>query len=169
MEFKEYMIEKKKDGKDIVISMLLYIAATIVSILAFMFLGAFGGIALLVAVGAFYGAHIVSARSKKEFEYICTEDNVDIDVIMNKSRRKRLISFNMKNVEIIASLNDDKYSNQASGQFEKTIVATSGRRDAEVYFAIVNVKGRTLVKFEPPYNMVMSLSQYARSKVHING
>ena len=34
-------------------------------------------------------------------------------------------------------------------------------------FAVVDKNGRTLVKFEPTYNMLTSLQQYARSKVHI--
>ena len=56
---------------------------------------------------------------KREFPGTPWQEKVvhDIDVIMNQSRRKRLISFDMKMVEIIAPVNDAQFSSQAAGQF----------------------------------------------------
>lgn len=167
MDFNEYMIKRNKGAKEILLTALLYIAAAILALASLIFLSSFGGIGLLLACGFFYGAYKLSSRMNKEFEYICTEDNIDIDVIMNTSSRKRLISFSIKEVELIASVRDGNYNSRLNEHFSKVIDATTARRDANVYFAIVDKKERTLVKFEPPYSILSNLRKYAPSKVHI--
>ena len=168
MAFKEFMVKKQKTGKDVLLGVLCYILATVVSLALFVILAKtpFGGISLLLIVGAFYAAHMYASRLNKEFEYICTDDTVDIDMIFNKSRRKRLISFTLGQTEVIASVKDERYNSQSKGSFDKVIDATSGANE-NVYFAIVEKNGRNLVKFEPSASVLEHLSQYARSKVHI--
>lgn len=169
MEFNEYMIKRNKTGMEKFLSFLLYVAATILSVIGFTFLAGagLGSISLLLVCGLYFGAHKLSARMNKEFEYICTEDNIDIDVIMNTSSRKRLISFSIKDVEVIASVKDDNYKQRLNEEFVKKIDATTSRKDANVYFAIVDKKGKTLVMFEPPYSILSNLYKFAPSKVHI--
>ena len=169
MEFKEYMIKKEKSAKEKLLSVLCYLAAAVLSmiILPFSATPPFGSFILLIVVGLFYFAHILSGRLNKEFEYIFTADNIDIDVIMNKSKRKRLITFTIAQIEIMASFRDATYNSIAKGQFDKVVDATSGKADANVYFVVVDKNGRTLVKFEPNYSVVESLNKVARSKVHI--
>lgn len=169
MAFKEYMIRRNVEFKNVIITLVAYIAAAVIGIAVFPYLLKFlgGGIALLVAVGLVYLAYHFTSRLKKEFEYILTEDNLDIDVIMNKSKRKRLLSFSTAQLEMIASVNDSQYNNVLSGNFDKKIDATSGHKDAQVYFAIVEKGGRTLLTFEPPKEMLEMMQKYARSKIHI--
>ena len=167
MEFNEYMIKRKKSAALKLLSVLIYFAATILALLSLVLLLRYSGIGLLVAVAFYYFAHKISSQMNKEFEYIRTEDIVDIDVIMNKTKRKRLISFSVKNAEIIASVNNTSYNTKLKESFSKVIDATSGRRDANVYFAIISDKN-TLVKFEPPYSILTNLQVYAPSKVIID-
>ena len=167
MDFKEYLVDRKKIPTEILLSVLLYFAASILAIVCITLLSVFGGIGALLAVGCFYGAHILSARFNKEFEYIQTEDNVDIDIIYNRSRRKRLASFCVKNIEVFASVDDTQYNSRLKEQFDNVIDATTRRKDVDVYFVIFEKNGKTLVKFEPPYALVESLSKYSSLKVHV--
>lgn len=166
MEFCEYMVKKVKTLKEVLICVLLYIAASVLSVIGYVFLSVMnlGGLALLLVAGVWFGAYKLVTRMNKEFEYICTEDNLDIDVIMNATSRRRLISFSMNDVEIIAPDNQD-YKNITCGQFAKVVDATSGRKEANVYFAVVQKNERTLVKFEPSQVILSTLRQYAPSKV----
>ena len=91
MEFKEYLIKRNKNGKEKFLTLLLYLAATVLAVICFTLLMGFGGIGLLLAVGVYFGAHKISARFNREYEYTITGDGVDIDVIYNKTSRKRLI------------------------------------------------------------------------------
>ena len=167
MDFKEYMVRRNLDIKNVLIMLAAYIAAVVIGLIVFPYLAPLGGIALLVAVGLVYLAYHFTSRLKKEFEYILTDDNLDVDVIMNKSRRKRLLSFTVAQLEMIASVNDAQYNNVLGGNFDKKIDATSRRKDADVYFAVVEKGGRTLLTFEPPKEMLEMMQKYARSKIHL--
>lgn len=167
MEFKEYLIKKRKTIKESILSVLLYIAALIVSFAAFALLPSmFSSLSALLAAAAFYGAYRLSTKFNVEYEYIITGDSVDIDAIYNAARRKRIISFSVKDVEIIASVNDVNNNHLLKGEFKNTIDATSGF-DAKVYFAVVEKNGRLLVKFEPPHAALEVLKKFAPSKVVI--
>lgn len=168
MEFKEYLIKRKKGGKEILLTVLLYAAALILAFLCMNFIPSIGGIEALLAVGCLYGAYKLSSRFNREYEYVITDDCVDIDVIYNASNRKRLISFSIKDAEVLASVKDTNYNSLLKGEFKETIDATTLRADAEVYFAVVEKGGRKLVKFEPPHAALEALRKFAPSKVIIS-
>ena len=169
MEFKEYMVKKHRTPADFALVFFGYVLATIINFFIYVFgiNTLFGGFCLLFIVGVYYFTYILTSRLKKEYEYIFTKDNIDIDVIMNRSRRKRLISFSLSQTEIIASTRDKNYNSLLKESFSKKIDATSGKEDADTYFAIVEKNGRNLVIFEPPYAALELLNRVAKSKVHI--
>ena len=168
MDFKEYLIKSNKSTKEKIYTVLLYIAAFVLSFLILAAVPPFGGVNLLLSVGAFYGAYKLAAKFNREFEYTITDDCVDIDVIYNKNARKRLISFTVKEAQILANVNDVNQKHLLTGVFDKEIDATTNSKNAAVYFAIVEKNGRTLVKFEPPYAALEILKRHAPSKVIIS-
>ena len=168
MGYKEYLVKRKKGAKEILLSVLIYIAAVILSLVAIIFLPAIGGVELLISVGFLYGGYWLSSKFNREFEYTVTEDSVDVDVIFNAARRKRLISFSMKNVEMIASIKSEEYKAFSNKSGYQEIDATTRRKDANVYFAAVEKNGRFLVKFELPVTALQELRKYAPSKVVIS-
>ena len=168
MDFKEYLIKRNKNTKEKILTVLLYLAALVLACVFMLIVPPFGGINLLLAVGAFYGAYKLSARFNREYEYIITDDCVDIDAIYNKNSRKRLISFFVKDVQVIASVNDVNQKHLLNGSFSSVIDVTTNRKDANVYFAVAEKNGRVLVKFEPPFVALEILKRHAPSKVFIN-
>ena len=165
MEYKEYLIKRNKNSIEKVLTLLLYLAATVLAFPCFTLLMGFGGIGLLLAVGMYYGAHKISARFNREYEYTITGDGVDIDVIYNKTSRKRLISFSVREAIVLASVKDENHKHYLNGTFDKEISATTNRKDANVYFAVVEADGKILVKFEPPHTALEILKKHAPSKV----
>ncbi len=167
MTFNEHIIQRKRDSKEIVISVILYLAATVLAALSIMFLIMLPQIAVLIAALFYYLAYRISSNMKKEFEYIFTQDSVTIDVIMNASRRKRLLTFNAAELEILAPI--EGLSTIRNTNFEKTIDATSKSKIAAVYYAVVSKEDkRILVKFEPPYSFLKEFYKYAPSKITLD-
>lgn len=167
MTFNEYTIQRKRGAKETLLSILLYLAATLLSAALFIIFMRFAQITLLVCFGLFYLAHRLSSKMNKEYEYIFTQDNVCIDVILNKARRKRLLSFDLADVEIIASVNDVNYKNELTRDYDRVIDATSGSQNANVYFAAISAETRILLKFEPTHSALKELFKYAPSKIKI--
>lgn len=168
MDFKEYLVKRNKTPMESFLTVLLYLAATVIAYVCLFIIPPISGIGALLALGCYYGAFKLSSKFKREYEYVITDDGVDIDVIFNASSRKRLISFSIKDVEILASAKDPNHNARLNGEYNKTIDATTNRADADVYFAVLEQGGRTLVKFEPPFVALQILKKYAPSKVVIS-
>ena len=147
--------------------MLLSLAATVISAIAFMelFDPMFGGLGLLIIVGIYYLAHRFSCKFNREYEYIITKDVVDIDVIYNASSRKRLISFSVHEVETIAPANGNNMPDK--GDYSKVINATTNTKNAEIYYVVAEKEGKVLVLFEPPYTMLEIMKKLEPRKVTI--
>jgi len=169
MEFKEYLVKRKKSTKEIILSVVFYLLAALLSFFSFGFIAIpmIGSLVMLVIMGLFFAAYKLSARFNREYEYIITGDGIDVDVIYNKTSRKRLASFSVKDVTVIASVDDENQKHYLNGVFEKEVQATTNSKDADVYFAIVEKEGRLLVKFEPPYGALEIMKKHAPSKVFI--
>ncbi len=169
MNYKEYLVKRKLGAAEILVTVMLYFAAFMLALCCLYYLRMLGGIESLLAAGAFYLAYILASRLKKEFEYIIVEDSVDIDVIFNASKRKNLISFSVKQIEVMAAINDAKYNSRLKEQFDKVIDASTWKKGAVVYFTILENKGqKTIVKFEPSLACLEYMKKYAPDKIHIS-
>lgn len=168
MAYYEYMVKKDSNVKEKCISALIYLAAIVLSIVLFFLLMPYGLgslVALLIA-GIIYGAYRLSGSMKKEFEYIVTEGTIDVDEILNKAKRKRLISFSLNDVSFIARTDDGEFKHLLNQKYDKVIDATSRTEGKKVYFTEVYKNGRTLVKMELTDNMIESLKAISPSKIH---
>lgn len=169
MNYKEYLVKRKLGAAEMLVTVLLYFAAFMLALCCLVYLRGFGGVETLLGAGAFYLAYILSSRLKKEFEYIIVEESVDIDVIFNASKRKNLISFSVRKIEVMAAMNDEKYNSRLKEQFGNVIDASTWKKGAVVYFVILEHKGqKTLVKFEPSLSCLEYMKKYAPDKIHIS-
>ena len=96
--FFEQIIAVKKNGKAVAAIIGIWLAAFIVCFLLIMFMGFLGTFSLLLAAGALFGAYKLCTRFNLEYEYIVTNGTMDIDKIINKSSRKRILSFELATV-----------------------------------------------------------------------
>ena len=102
--YSELLVKKKQTAKDLIIKFLLIglIAATA-------FLGLIGVIfawiaTLILGVAAYF----ILPNLDLEYEYVYVNGELDIDKIMAKSKRKRLKSFDLAKLEIMAPVNSHR-------------------------------------------------------------
>ncbi len=101
--FCEYMVKHKKSPKDSLMSAGLIAAAVFLSLIVFLFLfGRLLGFEVFVVAGIWYGAIYLIRKTNIEFEYILTNSILDIDKIMSKKTRKRVISIDFKSIDVCA-------------------------------------------------------------------
>ena len=168
MNFKEYSVTRKKTAKEIVLSVLLYILATVLGLFSMLFLLSIkiGQLAALALFGFYYLAYRLSTGMNKEFEYAFVDDQITVDIIKNRKHRKRLLRFSLSETEIIASVEDSENNFLLNKKYDKTIDATSRSKFATVYFAVIKEKN-ILLKFEPTRSALLDLYKYAPSKIKI--
>ena len=120
----EHMIKRKKNFADIALIALV----AIVAIVLIVFLLSFGktpvgSLVFPLQALVVYLAYRVIVQRNIEFEYCVTNDDLDIDKIINKQRRKRLENIKIKNIVSMAPVGS---SNLIDNTGKKVINVTSG-------------------------------------------
>lgn len=162
--FKEQLVKAVPSSKDKMQQALVVIGAVVISFVALFFGGAFIG--PIVVVAAVWGGIYVSALFKKEFEYSLTNHELDIDVIYNKQRRKRLLTVDIKQSNVMASIKDEKYQHEIE-RGQKIIDASDGKQTKDTYAIVFGKDGETIRLFVTPNEEMLNLiHKQAPNKVH---
>lgn len=161
--FTEYIVKKKKEPADYIFAVGLIIAALL---LTFIFLFTIVakylfGMGLLLAVGAWWGAVYLIRMRSVEFEYILTNAELDVDKIMARRRRKRVISVNFKQIDVCARIHDPDFKHQYENKEGLTVLNLAGDLTAEnVYFVDFSKDGtRKRILFQPNEKIIESVKK----------
>lgn len=170
--FCEYIIKKKRGNKEIGIIALSIVGALILSFLIMTYLLSLimtyvqplSSLVLPLVIGVWYGAYIVIKRQNIEFEYALTSGELDVDKIMNRSRRARLLSVSVRSFEAIALVSSGQYNDAVKAL--PTIDASSAQSSPATYFAVYTKDGqRKCLLFEPPGRMLEAMRYYIPDKL----
>ena len=110
-----------------------------------------------------WGIYIVISKQNLEFEYTVTNGDIDIDVIMSQRSRKRLASFSVKDLHMMAPIEqlDDE-------TFENVIDASAHDSRYDVYFISATIKGiKTKILVNPSKKMLDILKTFRPEKIVI--
>ena len=166
--FKEYIVSKKREPIDAVISAGLVVAALVVTyiLLQVMLLNMqfMAGIGLLLIVGCWYMAVKLIRNRNIEYEYILTNHELDIDKIMARSSRKRLTTIDFHKIEGFGSVKDTDIEN--SGKKIKNYAGDiSGER---VYYVDVFEEAEPVrIIFQPSISMLEAFKMINPRKVSV--
>jgi membrane-bound ClpP family serine protease len=150
------MVKKAATAKDKLLKVLIIVGVVLIFFISNMAIPMFG---MFISLAVGFGAYIILGRLKKEFEYSFTNGELDIDVIYNKSSRKRLFNGNVKDFEIMAHVEDKSHENTFSTANERLDFSTGTVSDNSYVF-LTNYKGkRTAVVIEPNDEMLASISK----------
>lgn len=176
--FEEYMFIKKKSSKDYLIIACIMAAAAAVSCVLFMLpliIARKTGMAfsftipIILAALAWYGAYALIQRNYTEFEYTLVNSEMDIDKIIGKKSRKRLLSVDFKNAEIVAAVDDAEHKAELS-KTGLTVYDAAGNYTDNVYFADFSTeKGEIRLLFRPTGAILENIRKFNPRNVFIKG
>lgn len=156
--YTEQLIKKQADSKD-TLKKAGMIVLTILSVL----------LVFAIPVGIIFPVVmividvLVFSNMNVEYEYVFVNGDLDIDKIMNKSRRKRMFSVDADQMELLAPVGAVELM-----QYKKvrTYDYTAGKNQAEIYALIASNKGELCkVLFEPNETIVEGFFVKAPRKV----
>lgn len=163
--FKEQLIEVKQNSKTTVKKTAIIIVAIIIAVVAMAFGGTFIG--PLVVVGLLFGASYLIKGMNLEYEYILTNNELDVDKIMNKERRKRCFTIDLKEINVMAHI-DDAVRKPEVDRAQKTIDISSGEKGANTYVIVFSYKNElTKLIIEPNDDMKKEIFKQAPSKIFL--
>ena len=136
--FFEQIIAVRKNGKAVAAIVGIWLAAFLLCFLLFLFSGYLGAFSFLLIAGALYGAFKLCCLFNIEYEYIVTNGTMDIDKIINKSSRKRILSFELATVSRIEKFNPA----QISSVNAKELFITCNADDPAAYLMVSSTEGK---------------------------
>ena len=114
--FVEEIVRKRKTGTDIIKVLGLVLAATLIAAVVFMFVvpiaPQFGSGLFLLVVLAYYGAYWLATSLNLEYEYSLVGHEIDVDKIINRKKRKKLTTVDIKRVEAFGYKGSDNHEYQ---------------------------------------------------------
>lgn len=139
---------------------------TIMLAVCFIFIGMYNLIALIIGVLFGVGAYFVYLNCDLEYEYLYVDKELSIDKIMAKSRRKKVATFDMGKLEIMAPLNSwhlDNYKGRM--EKEKGVDYSTGEKKQPETRYVFFYDGKQKVIFEPNTELVKAVQNIAPRKV----
>ena len=146
--FVEQIVLKKKDAKQITVMVCAAILAAALMGVVIFFAPLLYIFVPILLFGIGYGLWWVLTSQNVEYEYCITNGDVDIDQIVARSRRKRIVSVNGKKIESAGKYDPAAWQNRQIDRF--VMAAPSEQADGLRYFTYRSKKrGFTLVVFQP--------------------
>ena len=125
------------------------------------------GFGMIITVVVGIGIYFLISRLKREYEYTFTNGELDIDVIYNRSSRKRLFSAQVRDFEIMAHADDEAHKNSFASATDKLDCST-GVITERSYKFLANYKGkRYAITLEPNDELLKAMVKIlTRRKFH---
>ena len=128
--FVEQIVKKATSGKDTALKLLIGIGIGVLSavcVFVFLFIIPFPGMGLLLVAGIFYGGYYLLTNQDCEYEYIVTNGEIDVDKIIAKRKRVRLVTAKASLFEAFGEYNE----NSPVADDGVTIVNAAGESDSK--------------------------------------
>ena len=109
----EVMVQRRPSGAMLFLKYLLMGLAVVVFFGSF--LTGIGTLGLIVAIALGVGSYFVGMYASVEYEYLYLDKEITIDKVLNKAKRKRVGTYQVDKMEILAPINSyhlDSYRNR---------------------------------------------------------
>ncbi|MBQ7040187.1 MAG: hypothetical protein IJN39_06430 [Clostridia bacterium] len=157
----ECLVKKEKTSSDTLKVFGLYVGAFVLTVLSFAFLKGFAIIGAAVSV---YLAYYLSANFDLEFEYCMLGNDLRIEKIMSRKKRKQLIEIN--GIDVIAVVPQSNKDVLDMHAVQKTLFAAEKVNDDENYVIIAkSSEGTVKVVIKPDERIIEHYKTVMRSKV----
>ena len=160
----EQIVAKKDDATSMIVRVVAVVLAVFSAFISIGLLGAFGFVIIFFVV---YLVIYVIKISSIEFEYILVNNELTIDAIYGKEKRKSLISFDVREAEIFAPIESDRVHNHLHNQSNIVKNFSSGEDNAKVYLLVVNSNSHMYNVFlEPNDKLFEGIKYYIPRKTY---
>lgn len=154
--FHEQLIKTSKTSKYTAANTGFYVCA----VLALALISMVQLVPFVIFAAAAAGLFFLKKKLYIEYEYYFTNGEIDIDTIMEMKTRKRILSFNAKDIEIMAP-EKSNYILDYSGKPQKEIVLCPNETTEQVYVAIISNGGeKKLLKMIPDEEFIELCYKY---------
>lgn len=162
--FIEQLVKKKLGPADYAVIAGTLLAGLTLAFLAVLFLLP---LALFVLAGVAYGAYELISSRNLEFEYSVTNGDITIDKVINRRKRRPVISIEAHELEEMGPCTPGRLEEKKSGK--RVIAAGTGLAEGAWYFCARHPKqGNVLVVFNPNEKVLRAIRPFLKGEVADN-
>lgn len=163
--FHEQLIKRNRTTKDVIQMTLIVMAGLGILYITLPITMTFK-ILPFAALGVFAAIYFILKRYNKEFEYIFTNGELDIDTIYNKATRsKKSYNKNVRDFIVMIKVSSPDYKSEI-GKINKTIDYSIGDNSNDVYACIYEEEGKRIeLLIEPNESIFSAIKMYIPRKV----
>lgn len=156
-KFHEQLLKTEKSGLYRVLSVYAYICIFLTVMTAGVAMS--GALAWFLITAIFGGSYILVRilrdKQYREYEYIFTNGNLQIDVIFNMKKRKTLVDVDIKDLEEFGLESEIKIPNGA-----KKLICHPWNSKGETYTMILNQNGKQAAVIQPNEEVLKLIKLY---------
>lgn len=163
--YSELLVKKDKTAKD---SLLKYglIVLTVLAVFAGLIVTP---LALIIAVALGIACYFVIPKTDVEYEYLFINGDFDIDMIMSKTKRKKVKSFKLSESDLAAPLDSHRMDYYNGNQNMKVLDFSSGNPEHKRFGVITRLDGNLCkIILEPDEALAQAMKNSAPSKVFLD-
>lgn len=174
--FREESVSKINTGLNTFIYVLASVGMILFGIIALMnlsvILGGRFSIELIVIVLVFgalaYGCYVLRNNQRIEYDYTFTNGILDIAKIINNNKRKKLLSADIREFEVMAPTSDEGFKRMLNHKGIEQKLNYFLNRGGGLYYAVFTHEGKkTLLVFEPSEEMVQMMKLYNPQNIKV--
>ena len=163
--YSELLVKREHTIKDSIIKYGL-IVLTVIAVIASLISTPLIWIAA-IALGI--ACYFVIPKTDVEYEYLFVNGEFDIDMVMAKSKRKRVKSFNLSEADLVAPLNSHRMDYYNGNQNMKVLDYSSGNPQHKRFGVITRLDNATCkIILEPDEALAQAMKKTAPSKVFLD-
>ena len=154
--FYEQLITIKKTSSKIALLLGIWILAALICILLVFVISFFiGSLTFLAVFGVLFGTYKLCGQFNIEYEYIITNGTLDIDKIINKKSRKRILSLELSKVTRL-----EKYKEGVTANINpKDLTVACNKTESDTYFLVAEKSN------SGSYNLIFAPNERMREAI----
>lgn len=162
--FIEELVRKKKTATDYlavtgVLALGAALAATLLAVILPVFIK-FGTVVLLLVIAVFYGIYYFLQSIDVEYEYALVNAEIDVDKIMGKNRRKRMVTVYLRNLEAFGTRKNPEFNRYIENSGIKKVYACRDKNADDVFFTVYDEGAtRIMLLFNPSDKIIDQIAK----------
>lgn len=165
--FTEQLVKKSKTAKDrtlaaVFVALFILIPATFIVLTRFSLY--FGFLAFASVVAGVYALWYFITSLNLEYEYTVTNNNLTVDKVIAKRKRKRMLSLDIKKIERLEKFAG---SELAKKPFDKVISAQDKEGSGNIYAATFYLEkyGKCMLLFAPNEKVLTAMKPFLKREI----
>lgn len=160
----EQLVARRSRPTDVAIRIVIIVALVAVFIFTLPFLGYLA--VFITVLLAFLAYYFVFPRLSVEYEYTLLNHDMQVDAIYNRAKRKKQLSFDIQQAEIIAPKGSPRLH---SYNPDKTLDFSSQAPNAKAYVLMMPLdKKNTCIVIEPDETMLRHMKSWMGMKLYMD-